>query len=107
VSLPRAAGVLARHALALTVSCKRGCRILVNATLSPRGRRGRVKLVAAARSLPAALPGHVRLRVGAGALLRLRVELRRHTLMTARVRILAVGPTGRRTIVTRTYVVAR
>jgi DNA-binding beta-propeller fold protein YncE len=107
VSLPRPAGILARRALALTVSCKRGCKILVTAALSPAGRRGAVKLVAEARSLPAALPGHVRLRVSAAALRRLRSELRRHTVMTARVRIVAIGPTGRRTIVTRAYTVTR
>jgi tripartite motif-containing protein 71 len=107
VSLPRAAGILARRALALTVSCKRGCKILVTATLSPVGRRGAVKLVAVARPLPAALVGHVRLGVSAAALRRLRAELRRHTVMSARVRIIAVGPTGRRTIVTRTYIVSR
>jgi tripartite motif-containing protein 71 len=107
VSLPRPAGILARHALALTVSCKRGCKILVTATLSPLGKRGAARLVALARSLPAALPGHVRLRVGSTALARLRSELGRHRLMTARVRIVAVGPTGRRTTVNRSYIVAR
>ena len=71
------------------------------------GKRGAAKLVALARSLPAALPGHVRLRVRAATLVRLRAELGRHTLMTARVHIVAVGPTGRRTIVTHTYVVSR
>ena len=41
VSLPRSAGMLARRALALTVGCKRGCKILVTATLSPAGTRAR------------------------------------------------------------------
>ena len=35
-----ARGVLARRALALTVSCQRGCKVLVTATLSPRGPGG-------------------------------------------------------------------
>ena len=79
VSVPRRTGILARGGLALTVSCVRGCRILVTATLSPRSRRHPVALVAAARPLPAALTGHVRLRVGSAALRRLRRALGRHT----------------------------
>ena len=35
VSVPRRGGILARGGLALTVSCERGCKILVTATLSP------------------------------------------------------------------------
>jgi hypothetical protein len=66
-----------------------------------------VALVAAARPLPTALTGHVRLRVGAGALARLRRALGPHTAMVARVHIVAVGPTGRRTVLTRIYAVAR
>jgi hypothetical protein len=66
-----------------------------------------VALVAAARPLPAALNGHVRMRVGSVALRRLRRALGRRNAMVARVRIVAVGPTGRRNVVTRTYSVAR
>jgi tripartite motif-containing protein 71 len=107
VRLPRHTGVLARRALALSVSCQRGCKILVTGALSPRGGRGDVKLIAAARGLPRALPGHVRLRVGPAALRRLRRELGDHAAMTAHVTILAVGPTGRRTTIHRTYSVTR
>jgi hypothetical protein len=107
VSLTRYSGVLARRALALTVSCQRGCKVLASATVSPRGRRGAVSLIAAARALPRAQPAHVRLRVGAAALRRLRRALGRGRAMTARVRILAAGPTGRRITVTRTYLVTR
>jgi tripartite motif-containing protein 71 len=107
VSLPRSAAVLARRALALLVSCRRGCKVLVTATLAPRGHRGSVALIAAARALPPALSGHVRLRVSAAALARLRRALGRKRVMTARVSIIAAGPTGRRTIVTRTYAVSR
>jgi tripartite motif-containing protein 71 len=107
VSVPRAAGVLARGALALTVRCQRGCKILASATLSPFGRRGSVALVAAARAIPSSLTGHVRLRLGPRALRRLRRGLGRGKLMTARVTIVAAGPTGRRTTVTRRYVVGR
>jgi hypothetical protein len=107
VSLLRRSGILARRGLALAVGCERGCRVLVTATLSPRSPRRPVALVAAARRLPAALSGHVRLRIGAAALRRLRRALGPHSAMVARVRILAVGPTGRRTVVTRTYAVAR
>jgi hypothetical protein len=107
VSLPRRSGVLARRALALRVSCQRGCKVLVTGALSPAGRRGSVKLVAAARSLPRALAGHVRLRVSHSALRRLQHALGRRTAITARVRIVAAGPTGRRTTTTRTYAVRR
>jgi tripartite motif-containing protein 71 len=107
VSLPRASGILARRALALTVSCKRGCQILVTATLSPAGRRGPVKLVALARKLPPALTGHVRLRLGPASLRRLQRELGRRRALTARVRIVAAGPTGRRSTVTRSYALSR
>jgi tripartite motif-containing protein 71 len=107
VSLARHAGVLARRALALTVSCERGCKVLATATLSPRGRRGAVRLIAAARSLPRVLAGHVRLRVAAAALRRLRKALGRRAALRANVSIIAAGPTGRRTTVTRTYVVER
>jgi tripartite motif-containing protein 71 len=107
VGLPRHAGVLARGALALTVSCRRGCEILATATLSPQGRRGAVKLIAAARGLPPALTAHVRLRLGPATLRRLRRALGRKTTMTARVSIVAAGPTGRRTSVIRAYTVTR
>jgi DNA-binding beta-propeller fold protein YncE len=107
VSLPRRSGVLARRALALSVSCQRGCKVLVTGTLSPAGRRGSVKLVAAARSLPRALPRHLRLRVAPSALRRLQRALGRRAAITARVRVVAAGPTGRRTTTTRTYAVRR
>jgi DNA-binding beta-propeller fold protein YncE len=107
VSLARRVGVLARRALALTIGCARGCRVFVTAKLSPPGRRGAVKLIAAARALPGGLVGHVRLRIGPAALRRLRRELGPRTGMTARVRIVASGPTGRRTTLGRTYAVAR
>jgi tripartite motif-containing protein 71 len=107
VSLPRRGAVLARRALALTVSCERACRILVTATLSPRGRPRAVPLLAAARSLPPALVGHVRLRIGPTALRRLRRALGPRRTLTARIRIVAAGPTGRRTILGQTYLVSR
>jgi hypothetical protein len=107
VNLPRRAAVLARRALALGVSCQRGCKVLVTATLSPRGRRGAVALLAAARSLPPSLTGHVRLRVSPPALRRLRRALGRGRMMTARINVVAAGPTGRRTLLTRTYAVSR
>jgi len=107
VSLLRRAGILARRALALTVSCRRGCRILATATLSTRSPRRSVALAAVARPLPPAHAGHVRLRVGPSSLRRLRRALRLHAAMTAVVRIVAVGPTGRRTVLTRSYSVTR
>jgi tripartite motif-containing protein 71 len=107
VTLPRARGVLARGALALTVSCQRGCRILASATLTALGRRRTVALSSAARALPPARAGHIRLRVGPLALRRLRRQLGRARAMRARVTIVAAGPTGRRTTAIRTYIVSR
>jgi tripartite motif-containing protein 71 len=107
VALPRASGILARRALALTVSCQRGCKVLATATLSPPSGRVRVALIAAARGLPPQSSGHVRLRVGPGALRRLRRALGRRRRLTAQVTIVAAGPTGRRTTLTRTYTVGR
>jgi DNA-binding beta-propeller fold protein YncE len=107
VRVPRTAGVLARRALALEVSCQRGCTILVTATLSPRGRGRAVTLIAAARGLPPAVAGHVRLLVRPSALRRLRAELGRHRGLRARVTIVAAGPTGLRTTLTRSYLVSR
>jgi len=107
IALPRHTGVLARRALALSVSCERGCKILVTGALSIPGRPGSVPLVAAARPLPATLTGHVRLRIGPSALRRLRRALGHHTAMTATVTVAAVGPTGRRTTVGSAYAVSR
>jgi tripartite motif-containing protein 71 len=107
VSLTRHSAVLARRALALSVSCQRGCRILLSGSLTAIGRRGSVPLLAAARGLPPALAGHVRLTIAPASLRRLRRELGRHTVMLARVRIVAAGPTGLRTTVNETYTVAR
>ncbi|HEY1832845.1 MAG TPA: SMP-30/gluconolactonase/LRE family protein [Solirubrobacteraceae bacterium] len=109
VKLPRATGILARRGLALSVSCQRGCRVLVTATLTPISGRHRraVKLLASARALPVTLAGHVRLRVSAHALSTLRRELGRRREMTARVTIVAEGPTGRRTTLRRGYLVRR
>jgi tripartite motif-containing protein 71 len=107
IGLPRARGVLARRALALSVSCERGCKILVKGTLSAGRQRGSVALVSVARSLPRAKAGHVRLRLAAKALRRLQRALGRRRGMTARVQIVAAGPTGRRTTATRTYAVSR
>ena len=108
VSLSRRAAVLSRRALALSVSCARGCTIVASATLTPLVGRGKsVRMVGVARALPAAHAGHVRLRLGPKSLRRLRRALGRHTAMRARVRIVATGPTGLRTTVTKTYAVAR
>lgn len=115
VSLLRRSGVLAERALALSVSCQRGCKILATATISPgapspgtaAGRRPAAGLIAEIRTLPPKRPGHVRLRVGANTLRRLRKALGRRSAMTAAVRIVAVGPTGLRTTLTRTYKVTR
>jgi tripartite motif-containing protein 71 len=109
ISLPRSSGVLARRALALSVSCERGCKVLVTGTLSASlgRRRATVPLRAVARSLPRAIAGHVRLGVSAKAVRRLQRVLGRGKAMTARVHIAAAGPTGRRTTANRIYSVRR
>ena len=107
IGLLRRSGILARRALALTISCERGCEILATATLSALSSRHAVALAAVARPLPPVHAGHVRLGVGSASLRRLRRALGRHTAMIAVVHIVAVGPTGRRTVVNRTYFVGR
>jgi len=108
VKLLRSSGVLARRAVAITIACQRGCKVLVTATLAPSARAGRaVRLKAAARGLPAARSGHVRLGVTARSLARLRSALGSRRGLRARITIVAVGPTGRRTTVHRTYLVTR
>ena len=64
-------------------------------------------LIPATRTLPVALTGHVRLRVGAAALRRLRRALGHRRALTARVTIIAAGATGRRTTFAHTYAVTR
>jgi DNA-binding beta-propeller fold protein YncE len=107
VSLPRSSGVLARGALTLSVSCRRGCKVLVSATLSTSRPRRTVRLIAVAHPLPAARTEHLRVRVGRGALRGLQGALGRHKGMLARITIVAAGPTGRRTTAHRTYAVTR
>ncbi len=109
IGLPRSSGVLARRALALKLSCERGCKVLVTGTLSAASgrRRAVVPLVAVARSLPARESGYARLRIAPRALRRLQRTLGKSKTMTARVRIVAAGPTGRRTIASRIYSVRR
>ena len=107
VSLTRHSGILARRGVALTVSCQRGCRILVRATLKASQRRRAVSLLASTRALPAGRSGHVRLRIGPRALQILRRQLGRAHGLQARVSVLATGPTGRQTAVHRSYRVTR
>ena len=49
----------------------------------------------------------LRLRIARSALARLRKALGRHVGMTAKVKIVAAGPTGRRTTLLRSYAVTR
>jgi hypothetical protein len=66
-----------------------------------------IALAPSAKALPRSLVGHVRLLVGPRGLARLRRSLHGRRLLSARVTIVAVGPTGRRTTLVRHYVVAR
>ena len=102
LSLARSGSVLALRALALNVSCQRGCTIIASASLRARGARRAVRLIPTTRALAPGLLSHVRIRVGAAALRRLRGELGRRRGLYARVTILAIGPTGRRTTLTKT-----
>jgi tripartite motif-containing protein 71 len=107
VSLPRSSGVLARGALTLSVSCQRACKVLITATLSTSRPRRTVRLIAVAHPLTPVRVAHLRVRVGRAALRTLQRALGRHRGMTARVTIVAAGPTGRRTTSSKTYAVAR
>ena len=64
-------------------------------------------LAAVARGLPAARTGHVRLRLGRAGLRGCARRSARAARCGARVTVVAVGPTGRRTTVRRTYLVTR
>jgi tripartite motif-containing protein 71 len=107
IAVARSSGVLARRALTLSVSCQRECKVLASGTLSVRGRKGSIQLVAAARPLPRGKAVQLQLRVGPNALRALKRRLGRHATMTARVQVLAAGPTGRRTTVNRIFLVSR
>jgi DNA-binding beta-propeller fold protein YncE len=107
VHLASRAGILARRTLALNVSCRRRCKVLVTATLSAPGRRAVVPLIAAAKALAPSKTGRLRLDVGPRALRRLRETLGRRLAMTAHVHIVAAGPTGQRTTANETYAVSR
>ena len=107
VSLPRPAGVLARGALTPSVSCLRGCKVLVSATLSSLRPRRTVALISAAATLAPKRVSKLRVRLGRSALRTLQRALGRHRGMLAHVTIVAAGPTGLRTTVYRTYAVTR
>jgi hypothetical protein len=106
VNLARRAGVLARRAVALSVSCQRGCEVSVTATLTAKGLpRHPVTLLTATRPLPAKTAGHMRLRLSSTSLRQLRRAVGATGGMTVIVHIRAVGPTGLSSSLTRTYAV--
>jgi len=106
VKLAAARGVLSRRALALTVGCQRACRILASAVVgAPRHRL--LPLVSAARALSPSHAAKVRLRIGPHTLRRLRRELGVRRRLRATVTVIAAGPTGRRTALSRTYLLSR
>ncbi len=107
LSVPRRAGVLARRGLGLAISCERGCHVLLSATLSTRGPRRTVKLVALARPLGVAHMTRVRLRLAPSALRRLRRALGRHVGLVGKLTVVAAGPTARRVTLHRTYALRR
>ena len=102
LGLAHVQGVLTRRALALTLGCQRACKILVSARVGPPGHRA-LPVVSVARALPAAQTAHLRLLIGPHTLRRLRLELGRHRRLRATVTVVAVGLTGRRTTLSRTY----
>jgi len=107
VTLARSRGILADRGLVLTVSCRRDCKILASATLRARNRRREAALIAAARPLAAGVPAVVRLLVGPRTLAILRRQLGRRRGLLAHITVIAEGPTGRRTTLTRSYLVTR
>jgi DNA-binding beta-propeller fold protein YncE len=107
VKLLRRGAVLARRGLALTVTCRRACKVLVRGKLLVPGRHRAVALAAYARPLAASATGHVRLRLGRRGLRVMRALLGRRAAFTAIIVVIAAGKTGRRTTVTRTYSVRR
>ena len=106
VSLAASKGVLSRGALALTLGCQRACRILASGLMGASGRRG-LPLVSVARALSAGQTVRVRLRIGPHTLRGLRHELGRHRRLKARVQIIAAGPTGKRTVLSESYLLIR
>jgi DNA-binding beta-propeller fold protein YncE len=107
MSLTRIGGVLSGRGLALSVSCRRGCRIRASATLMAQGAHSPVETLPSVRELPKGRAGRLELALRGSAARRLAGQLGGRRLMTARVRILAVGPTGLRSTLTRTFRVAR
>ncbi|MGH2904105.1 MAG: 6-bladed beta-propeller [Solirubrobacteraceae bacterium] len=107
VSLPRPSGVLARRALAPRVSCVRGCKMLVSATLSSLRPHRTVKLISAFAHLAPKRASRLRVRLPRAALRTLQRALGRHRGMRAHITFVAAGPTGLRTTVHRTYAVTR
>ena len=107
VSLPRPAGVLARGALTPSVELPAGLQgARLRDALQPRPRRT-VKLISAAATLAPKRASKLRVRLGRTALRALQRALGRHRGMLAHVTIVAAGPTGLRTTVSRTYAVTR
>ncbi len=70
------------------------------------GRRA-LPAVAVARAVSAAQTVRVQLRIGPHTLRRLRQELGGRRRLTATVKVVAAGPTGRRTVLSRTYHLTR
>jgi tripartite motif-containing protein 71 len=100
-------GVLARRAVTVSVGCQRGCKVLVSGTVAAADGAGAVALVAAARTLPRATSERLTLRLGPRGLRQLRKALGHRSAITARVRVVAAGPTGRRATVNRIYSLRR
>ena len=106
LSLTRANGLFSRRALAVMVGCQRACKVLISARVGPPGHRA-LPLVSVARPLPGAQTARLQLRVGPRILRRLRLELGRHRRLRATVTVIAAGPTGRRTVLSRSYRLTR
>ncbi len=106
ISLTHASGLLSRRALAVMVGCQRACKVLISARVGPPGHHG-LPLVSVARPLSGAQTARLQLRVGPRILRRLLLELGRRRRLRATVTVIAAGPTGRRTVLSRSYGLTR
>jgi hypothetical protein len=108
VSLPSTRGILSDGVLPLSVRCLDRCRILVTGTIQPYGGHASpARLLGAFGALAPSRAGELSLRLAGGVRRRLLRELGGRSALRAHLRIVAAAPSGRRTILTKTYTLGR